>query len=128
LVKELLCDTNPTPLLVDMLLVFSQLARAAPREQRTAAATAGGGTGGGVQGALAGMYAALAKSGLLPLLVKLLDHPDAGTSEVVELCLHVRGFTNALCFMLVAPLVASRDGMAAVGARGVTRDGCVAQW
>jgi hypothetical protein len=66
LVQRLLRDTNPTPLVVDMLLICSQLARASPREQ------AGGGQG------LAATYEALAKSNLLPVLRRLLSHHDPG--------------------------------------------------
>jgi hypothetical protein len=65
-VQRLLRDTNPTPLVVDVLLICSQLARASPREQ------AGGGQG------LAATYEALAKSNLLPVLRRLLSHHDPG--------------------------------------------------
>lgn len=65
--QRLLRDSNPTPLLVDVLLICSQLARASPREQ------AGGG-----QGGPAATYEALAKSNLLPVLRRLLSHHDSG--------------------------------------------------
>jgi hypothetical protein len=70
LVQRLLRESNPTPLVVDVLLICSQLARASPREQ------AGGG-----QGGLAATYEALAQSNLLPVLRRLLSHHDSGEQE-----------------------------------------------
>ncbi|WIA41542.1 hypothetical protein OEZ86_008912 [Tetradesmus obliquus] len=90
LVQRLLRDSNPTPLLVDVLLICSQLARASPREQ------AGGG-----QGGLAATYEALAKSNLLPVLRRLLSHHDSGVRARVanllgNMCRHSGYFYPAL--------------------------------
>uniref|UniRef100_A0A383VWV5 non-specific serine/threonine protein kinase n=1 Tax=Tetradesmus obliquus TaxID=3088 RepID=A0A383VWV5_TETOB len=90
LVQRLLRDANPTPLLVDVLLICSQLARASPREQ------AGGG-----QGGLAATYEALAKSNLLPVLRRLLSHHDSGVRARVanllgNMCRHSGYFYPAL--------------------------------
>ncbi|WIA21240.1 hypothetical protein OEZ85_000481 [Tetradesmus obliquus] len=90
LVQRLLRDSNPTPLLVDVLLICSQLARASPREQ------AGGG-----QGGPAATYEALAKSNLLPVLRRLLSHHDSGVRARVanllgNMCRHSGYFYPAL--------------------------------
>lgn len=76
LVQRLLRDSSPVPLLVDVLLILSQLARTPPPPQQQREHSGAG--AGGASAGLAGMYEALAKSGLLPLLRRLLAHPDAG--------------------------------------------------
>ncbi|KAF8056751.1 hypothetical protein HT031_006249 [Scenedesmus sp. PABB004] len=99
LVARLLRESCPTPLLVDVLLVCSQLARASPRD---------GGAGGA---GLAHTYEALAKSNLLPLLRRLLAHPDAGVRARVanllgNMCRHSGYFYPALeRHGILAPLI-----------------------
>eukprot|EP00775_Hariotina_reticulata_P001705 gene1705-2051_t len=113
LVQELLCATNPTPLLVDMLLVFSQLARAAPRDQQTAAGGGGSG-GGGAQGLLAGMYAALAngyfypaleRHGILLPLIQRCSDPDKGARKFACFAIGNAGFHNPSLYEALRPAV-----------------------
>ncbi|WIA41543.1 hypothetical protein OEZ86_008912 [Tetradesmus obliquus] len=124
LVQRLLRDSNPTPLLVDVLLICSQLARASPREQ------AGGG-----QGGLAATYEALAKSNLLPVLRRLLSHHDSGVRARVanllgNMCRHSGYFYPALDRHGILPplieLCSDSDKGASASDKGARKFACFA--
>lgn len=93
LMQRLLDDSNPPSILVDALIIISQLARANKQGFNT--------------------YETISKATILPCVCRLLEHPDAGVRARVcnlvgNLCRHSSYFYTALERFGVLPLLIER--------------------